>query len=301
MTDDRPPVCDYEGSDYQQSFWDDADRAYEDRVEAVALRRLLPPRGLRLLELGAGAGRNTPRYAGFEQVVLLDYSRTQLEHAQRRLGDPERYIYVVADVYRLPFRQGVFDAATMIRTLHHLVDPQLALSQLFEALSDGATFVLEYANKRNIKAILRWLAGRQGWNPFRPEQIEFTELNFNFHPRTMHQLVRRIGFVLKRVLTVSHFRVQVLKRLVPLPLLVTADSLAQWTGNFWQLSPSVFLRLMRPGELRDELPSEIFACPECRHDDLERSEQGLFCQGCGRVWGNQDGIYDFKEPLVTQP
>ena len=29
-TMNTPPVCDYEGSDYQQSFWDAGQRAYED-------------------------------------------------------------------------------------------------------------------------------------------------------------------------------------------------------------------------------------------------------------------------------
>src|SRR5690242_7758145 len=118
----NPPICSYEGSDYQTSFWDQADRRYEDAVEAVALRRLLPKTGRRLLELGAGAGRNTPRYQGYQQVVLVDYSRTQLEQAVQRLGSGERYRYVAADIYRLPFTAGLFDGATMIRTLHHMAD-----------------------------------------------------------------------------------------------------------------------------------------------------------------------------------
>ncbi|HEX2697050.1 MAG TPA: class I SAM-dependent methyltransferase, partial [Anaerolineales bacterium] len=113
----NPPVCDYEGSDYQSSFWDQGGREYEDRVEAIALKRLLPKRGRLLLELGAGAGRNTSRYFGYERIVLLDYSRTQLEQAQQRLGKSDRYVYVAADVYRLPFVDALFDAATMIRVL----------------------------------------------------------------------------------------------------------------------------------------------------------------------------------------
>src|SRR5512139_3662 len=107
----NPPVCNYEGSDYQTSFWDKGGREYEDRTEAIALRRLLPRSGRLLLELGAGAGRNTPRYQNFERVVLLDYSLTQLQQAQSRLGGSRRYIYVAADVYRLPFVPGLFDAA----------------------------------------------------------------------------------------------------------------------------------------------------------------------------------------------
>ncbi|RPI33324.1 MAG: methyltransferase domain-containing protein [Chloroflexota bacterium] len=103
MTTQPHPICDYEGSDYQSSFWDSGGRAYEDQVEAIALRRLLQPGGDLLLEIGAGAGRNTPRYQGFNRIVLLDYSKTQLEQAQERLGRDERYVYVAANAYRLPF------------------------------------------------------------------------------------------------------------------------------------------------------------------------------------------------------
>ena len=149
------PVCDYDGSTYQRDFWDAGDREYEDQVEAVAIKRLMPKRGSRLLEVGAGAGRNTLRYTGFDQIVLLDYSRTQLEQAQARLGVSDRFIYVAADVYRLPFDSAVFDAATMIRTLHHLAEPGDALRNIHYSLAPGGAFVLEYANKQNFKAILR--------------------------------------------------------------------------------------------------------------------------------------------------
>lgn len=293
----RPPVCDYDGSDYQNSFWELGDRAYEDRVEAIALSRLLPQTGQRLIEVGAGAGRNTDRYHGFAQVVLLDYSRTQLEQARQRLGVDERYIYVVADVYRFPFRSGAFDGATMIRTLHHLVEPEPALGQIRAGLVSGSSLIIEFANKRNIKAIFRWLLGRQKWNPFRPEQVEFAELNFNFHPRTVRAILQANGFNIRRTLTVSHFRVNFLKRLVPLSLLVLFDSLVQWTGAFWQLSPSVFLQAVVPGERAAPNPGPIFRCPECGHDELEERAQGLLCGGCGCLWAFDEGIYDFKKPL----
>ena len=178
----QPPVCDYDGSDYQSSFWDRGGRQYEDRVEAIALERLLPKSGQLLLELGAGAGRNTARYPGFTRIVLVDYSRTQLQQAQVRLGDLNRYIYVAADIYRLPFIGGLFDAATMIRTLHHMADAPRALSQVRDTLGPNATFILEFPNKLNSKAILRYWLGRQAWSPFTLEPVEFAELNFDFHP-----------------------------------------------------------------------------------------------------------------------
>ena len=237
-----PPVCDYSGSDYQQRFWERGGRAYEDGAEALALQRLLPEGGQRMLEIGAGAGRNSQRYRGFEQVVLVDYSITQLQQARTLLGDQQTYQYVVADAYHLPFANHSFDSATMIRTLHHMVEPGQALLEVRRALQDGASFILEFANKRNLKAILRWLLHRQAWNPFDPAPIEFARLNFDFHPRAVRGWLSQAGFETERQLTVSHFRMGLLKRLFPTRLLLALDALLQPTGNLIQISPSVFLR-----------------------------------------------------------
>jgi SAM-dependent methyltransferase len=295
-----PPVCDYEGSDYQTSFWDQGSREYEDRVEAIALKRLLPKSGKLLLEVGAGAGRNTPRYTGYERVVLLDYSRTQLQQAQARLGESPRYIFVAADVYHLPFVEGLFDGATMIRTLHHMADAPRALVQIRDTLQPGSVFVLEFASKLNLKSILRFWSGRQKWSPFTREPVEFAALNFDFHPKAIRGWLEGLGFDIDRTLTVSHFRWDLLKRFVPTGVLVVLDSLAQWTGSLWQLTPSVFMRAGLGGEEKKLVPGEIvrwFRCPTCGSSPLENHHNFLQCPSCGRQWAVREGIYDFREPL----
>jgi ubiquinone/menaquinone biosynthesis C-methylase UbiE len=294
----NPPICNYEGSDYQASFWEKGGRAYEDAAEGVALGRLLPPKGRLLLELGAGAGRNTPRYQGFERVVLLDYSRTQLEQAQQRLGSAKRYLYVAANIYHLPFAPGLFDAATMIRTLHHMAEPERALQQVRQALEPGAVFILEFANKQNLKAIVRYWLHRQKWNPFSPEPVEFTDLNFDFHPRAVREWLKKSRFSIQRQLTVSHFRMGFFKRLAPLSLLVRMDAAAQLTGNWWQLSPSVFVRAQAVGQTPRPEPGAFFRCPacgECLPEAAGQPARELACPGCGAHYPYEDGIYDFRE------
>ena len=294
---DRPPIIDYEGSDYQTTFWDEGGREYEDQAEAIALKRLLPAGGQLLLEAGAGAGRNTPRYQGFERIVLLDYSKTQLIQAQEFLGRSARYIYVAADIYRLPFVPGLFDTVTMIRTIHHMADAPQTIHQVREVLQPGGIFILEYANKHNAKAILRYALGRQSWSPFTTEPVEFVELNFNFHPKAIRSWLNENNFQVERQLTVSHFRMNLFKRIMPDKLLVSMDSLAQLTGDWWQLSPSVFVRSRAAGESPTAPPGEMFRCPECSHFPLEQHTDSLICGSCSSHWGIQDGIYDFREPL----
>ena len=292
----EPPVCSYEGSDYQTSFWDQGGRQYEDRAEAIALKRLLPAHGKLLLELGAGAGRNTPRYTGYERIVLLDYSRTQLEQARVRLGDSSRYMYVAADIYKLPFVDGLFDGATMIRALHHMAEPVKALRQVRNVLTPNASFILEYANKQNTKAILRYWLGRQSWNPFTHEAVEFAALNFDFHPKAIRQWMGETGFSINKTLTVSHLRLGLLKRLVPAGALAALDGLLQPTGELFQLTPSVFIGATAQGQTTIAAAGSFFKCPECAHSPLEDHTDYLSCT-CGRQYAFRDGIYNFKETL----
>ncbi len=294
----RPPVCDYEGSDYQTRFWEKGGREYEDRCEAIALQRLLPREGSLLLELGAGAGRNTPRYGGYRRVVLLDYSRTQLKQAQERLGPSDRYIFVAADIYRLPFINSLFDTATMIRVLHHMADAPAALRQISSVLKPGASFILEFANKQNIKAILRYLLHRQQWSPFKLEPVEFAPLNFDFHPKAMQGWLKSAGFQVEKVLTVSHFRINLIKRIIPTGILAGLDSILQWTGALFQFSPSVFVSARENEEKtafkEPENVLSFFKCPECGQAPLNGTELQVSCPACQHVWNITDGIYDFR-------
>lgn len=303
-----PPVCNYEGSDYQTSFWEQGGREYEDRAEAIALKRMLPESGtLRvMLELGAGAGRNTPRYAGFERIVLLDYSTTQLAQARQKLGRSDKYIYVAADIYRLPFRDGQFDAATMIRTLHHMADAPKALSQIWNVLQTDAVFILEFANKLNFKSILRYWLGKQDWNPFTLEPVEFVKLNFDFHPKAVRNWLKDLGFSIEKTLTVSHFRLGLFKRIFSAKFLAALDGLLQPTGAFCQFTPSVFVKAIAGKKDIAKMNKihvnviELFKCPDCGSEKLEKKQDHLYCPNCKAKWAVREGIYDFRQSMEVK-
>jgi SAM-dependent methyltransferase len=300
VPEENRPVCDYEGSAYRTEFWNE-ERAYEDAVERVALRAMLPPTGRRLVEIGAGYGRLAPLYAGYDEVVFFDYAFSQLRQARSLWGDAApggrpRYVYVAADFYHPPFVPGLFDTVVMVRTLHHAVDAPAVLRGVAGILAPRGNFVLEFANKRNAKAILRHWLGRQAWSPFDREPVEFVKLNFDFHPAWIREQLAGQGLTVRAQRTVSHFRLGLLKRHVPLDLLVGLDRLCQPTGALWQLTPSVFVRSQAPADKPAAPEGAFFRCLACGADRLAAGDDALRCAGCGARYAIRDGIYDFKAP-----
>ncbi len=298
MNDTRPR-CDYEGSRYQDEFWT-PDRTYEDRVERIALQRLLPPRGRRLIEIGAGAGRLASLYEGYEEVYLLDYARSQLEQAAHRLGHDPRIHYVQGDIYNLPFASGFFDTVVTVRVLHHVVDLGAAFEEIARILAPGGIYITEYANKRNLKAILRWLLrrARPGENPFSLDPYEFVPLNLDYHPAMVDWELRIAGFAHHGELSASFFRVPLLKRVVPTNLLVALDARLQRPLAPLRLTPSIFVRtkLIRQQRATDEMAR--WRCPTCHSLHMEETKEGLACHDCSRFYPKESGVYVLRADLI---
>ncbi len=282
-------LCDYEGSDYE-AFW--SGREYEDAAERIALRRLLPQKGETLVELGAGFGRLADLYRGYERVILLDFARSQLLQAHQRFGEGN-FIYMAADIYRLPLASSVVDTAVTVRVLHHIADLPAALAEVHRILKPKGTYILEYANKRNLKEIFRCLLGRSQKRPFSHEPYEYLDMHFNFHPAYISASLREAGFALQRELAVSQFRLPLLKRLFAPKVLAYLDGLMQKPTALFKLSPSIFVAA-RAVKKEREPPASLFRCLYC-HAPLQEKETILFCSGCGQEWRPQEGVYDFRE------
>jgi SAM-dependent methyltransferase len=290
MKDTSTPLCDYEGYDYRGDFWPGRD--YEDAVERIALKRLLPASGGRLVEIGAGFGRLADLYAGYRQVILIDPARSQLRQAQERRPEDNRFIYATGDIYNLPLSTSGSDVVITVRMLHHLTDLSAAFQEVHRILRPQGRYILEYANKRNLKEIIRYLAGRSRKEPFSSQPVEYVPLHFNFHPSYVEEGLQKAGLIAERTLAVSSLRLAFLKRLLPVPWLVRLDGLLQSSTAPLKLAPSIFL-LARA--LKEEEGTEgIFRCPSCGSEDLEERVSSLLCLGCGRSWPIEGGIYDFR-------
>ena len=299
------PVIDYEHSQYRADFWVGQGRQYEDAAERLALRRMLPAHGGRIAEIGAGFGRLADLYAGYEQVVLFDYSRTLLQDAARDLGHDPRFVFVAGNIYTLPLASGILDSLVMVRVMHHLADVPAALQQLRRAMHRHSVGVIEFANKRNLKALARWGLRRQSWSPMNEQPVEFVELNFDFHPKWMEHRFVQAGLHIERRYAVSHFRLNAIKARVNPETLARIDSWLFAVGGTYPLSPSVFWRVDVPqGCVRSaassaqEALAQLLRCPVCATEPLERlDDDHVVCTACRSQFARRGGVWDMKEAL----
>lgn len=287
----QPPVLDYGESTYEKDFWQGRD--YEDAADRYALRRLLPSPAGRLVEVGAGYGRLASLYSGYDQVILLDYAPDLLRDARLRLASLAP-LTVAANFYAMPLADGACDVVVMVRVLHHAADVPAVLRELRRILRPGGLLILEHANKRHLKAILRY-ALRRGPNPFSQEPLEFARLNYDFHPAYVRRHLEAAGFAIEAERAVSTLRLPLLKRLCAPALLARADGVLQVPLAPFRVSPSIYLRCRAVGPIGSPATGRpLFRCLNCGATDLQVDCAGLICQTCGRVWPLIEGTYRFR-------
>ena len=244
----RPPRAVYADLRYRDVFW--AQRPYEDAADRAALRALLPRRGRRVLDVGAGYGRLVDEYAGFDEVVLLDASAVHVEAARKRHAGDRRVSVLEADASGIPLADATVDVVVCIRLLHHLEDPRPVLREIARVLRPGGVLVLEVANKRNAKAIARWLLRRQAWSPFGPGPATYRPFHHDHSPGDIDRWLADVGLRVERRRTVSLFRARAVTRRVEAAVLVRLERPLQSLLAPLTPGPSLFVRARRVSPAR---------------------------------------------------
>jgi ubiquinone/menaquinone biosynthesis C-methylase UbiE len=233
----------YDDLAYRDVFW--KDRHYEDIADRLAIRALLPRTGGRMADIGAGYGRLAGEYLGYREIVLLDPSGAHVAAAAEQYRNTPKITVVQGDAYHLPFEDGSVDALVCVRVMHHLEDPLAVFREFARVIRPDGMLVLEFANKRHLKAIARWALRRQSWSPWSPEPFAYQPLHFDRHPAEVCRQLRQAGFRVERRLAASLFRFPLLSRRVRPGLLAAVERPLQRLLGPLTPGPSVFVRARR--------------------------------------------------------
>lgn len=167
------------------------------RQEEIASLLASFPRRERLLDVGCGTG-NILRLARplFRSCVGVDLSRPLLAELRHRTG----LDLASAEAFRLPFRDGAFDAVTMYALVHHLLDPMPAFREAHRVLRPGGTIYLDhdpnyyFGRFYHIYYRVRW-ADRPGFGSWDAEMSEWHHTRTGgLNPDRVREKLLRAGF-----------------------------------------------------------------------------------------------------------
>jgi len=101
------------------------------RAYLEILSFLETPKELSVIDIGCGTGIYLEwLLEDFDYTVGIDISSNMIKSCKERIGKDPRNEFLVADAQHLPFREDVFDIATVIETLHHIPDPPIAIKEI---------------------------------------------------------------------------------------------------------------------------------------------------------------------------
>jgi len=240
----------YDFYDYV-GYW--KNRRYEDLSEKLALNRLFNfiKEKDNILDIGGGFGRLSFVYANlYKNCTVADPSGNLLKTAKNNLKDYENIKYKICNLPKLPFKNEQFDTVLMVRVVHHIGTPLSSFKEIHRILEPKGYFILEFANKihffARLKALLRlnflYHKDISAIDRRSRESIDSKLITFvNHHPDKILSDLKLSGFQPEVILSVSNFRQNYFKKIIPLKILLFLEKHLQVPFSGLYFGPSIFV------------------------------------------------------------
>lgn len=244
---DNAPTALYDAYDYS-AFWKGRD--FEHLADHIAVSRLIthiPSPHRRLIDVGAGTGRMAPLYeTKWESFILLDPSEDQLKTAQQKLSHPEKAEFVIGSAESIPLPDASCDVVLSTRVFHYIADPRRAIREIRRVLVPGGYCILEIPNKRHAKARLKvWYSpdARHELASREPKHVSAKNDRFvfvNHSPEFIRDTLLTEWFTIIETLSVSNFRNETMKKMLPLSWLLSLERILQAPLAKSWFGPSIY-------------------------------------------------------------
>lgn len=245
----------YDSFDYP-SYWEGRD--YEHKSEVIAFKAFINKirRIKTVMDIGSGYGRLTPLYLfRAEKIILVDPSAKLLKMARKR-GFSKKIVFLQSKLENLipKIKNNSIDLVVFVRVLHHINNLDLAFVILQNIIKKGGFLILEFPNKSHWKAtFFQFLRGnltflmdifpldlrskksiRRGTLPF-----------INYHPDFIKEKLQEYNFKIIESRSVSNIRSPLLKKYIPLEILLFFELHLQNILSFLNFGPSIFILAKR--------------------------------------------------------
>lgn len=243
----------YDDPDFSyEKYW--LNRQYEQKAEEIAIKKLL--KGIKkdtAVDVGGGYGRLTPLLVPHaKKVSLIEPSIKQRQIAKKFLFSHPSIEILAGVSDKTGLKDSSQDIAMMVRVTHHLPDLKPTFAELYRILKPGGLLLLEVANAKHFKAVIKSLLSGQSILPMPVERRSSANIRkktipfVNHHPKTVNKMLEATGFKTSHRLSVSNYRSPGLKKIIPQKLLVSLESASQSPLSIFNFGPSLFLLCHKP-------------------------------------------------------
>ena len=247
----------YDTYDYP-SYW--KGREYEHRAEVIAIKSFLEriPKVGTILEVGAGFGRLVSSYAHrAKKIVLEDPSSKLLKLAKSRLPNSNiKTLHLSLENLPRRLKKETIDLAIIVRVLHHVQSIDKTFSIISRILKKNGYLILEFANKRHLKAtFLELFKGnltylfdilprdRRSLSLKKKKTLPF----INYHPDLIKDKLKSYGFKIIDKRSVSNVRSSFIKNNFPSDILLGVEKVLQRPLAHINFGPSIFILAKKKG------------------------------------------------------
>ena len=182
--------------EHWESYWRghaDLDATYSTGGRLV--REILadgPVEGRRVLEVGAGSGRDALGLVRLGAIgLVLDYSPASLELVRRQAAEQGLTIHLVrADALAMPFRDGALDVVFHQGLLEHFRDPMPLLRENARITRRGGRVVVDVPQTLHLYTLMKQvLIAFNAW---------FAGWETQFSPGRLERLIGEAGLTVRR-------------------------------------------------------------------------------------------------------
>lgn len=182
--------------EHWETFWEDKQEVGEVYSNAGRVRehlgRVLDLRGKRVLEIGAGTGRDSfPLVGAGAEVTQLDYAENSLRLLKRMAEQGRIPVHIVGgDTFALPFRDETFDVVFHQGLLEHFRKPDAdrLLRENVRVLKPGGFLLVDVPQRYHVYTLVKhiliavdkWFAGWE--RSFSVRELEGVIRSFGLEP-----------------------------------------------------------------------------------------------------------------------